>query len=74
MRSLYMFYHLLSQQRVTNKDKNNTCVFFIYILQSKKDWNDYCKSGNKPSDIPTNPREIYKNLPTNMNSKRIPKY
>ena len=24
-------------------------------LKNRKEWDDYCKSGNKPSDIPANP-------------------
>ena len=30
-------------------------------LKNKKEWTEYCKSGNKPEDIPTNPDQIYKN-------------
>jgi hypothetical protein len=29
-------------------------------LKSQKDWKDYCKSGNKPENIPTNPWIKYK--------------
>lgn len=28
-------------------------------LKSHKDWLDYYKSGRKPPDIPSNPRDIY---------------
>jgi hypothetical protein len=30
-------------------------------LDSRTGWNNFCKSGNKPPDIPTNPDKIYKN-------------
>ena len=30
-------------------------------LKSAKGWRDYCKSGNKPEDIPVNPNRNYKN-------------
>jgi hypothetical protein len=30
-------------------------------LKSLKEWNDYCKSGNKPDDISFNPQRTYKN-------------
>ena len=30
-------------------------------LKNNKEWKEYCKSGNKPDDIPTNPRYTYKN-------------
>ena len=30
-------------------------------LKNTTQWNAYCKSGNKPDDIPTNPQKIYKN-------------
>ncbi len=29
-------------------------------LKSQKDWNSYCKSGQKPADIPALPRDFYK--------------
>ena len=29
-------------------------------LKSTKEWEQYCKSGNKPDDIPTNPWNTYK--------------
>ena len=29
-------------------------------LKNAKEWNEYCKSGNKPDDIPSNPSSIYK--------------
>ena len=28
-------------------------------LKSQSEWSQYCKSGKKPADIPTNPRSIY---------------
>jgi hypothetical protein len=30
-------------------------------LQSGVEWQKYCKSGNKPADIPTDPRQVYAN-------------
>ena len=30
-------------------------------LKSRSEWEDYCKSGNKPNDIPTYPHETYIN-------------
>ena len=30
-------------------------------LRSVIEWNTYCKSGTRPKDIPSNPRDIYKN-------------
>ena len=29
-------------------------------LKSRKEWNEYCKSGNKPDDIPSSPEGTYK--------------
>jgi len=36
---------------------------FVHLLNIKntKDWLKYCKSGNKPDDIPAYPRQAYKN-------------
>jgi hypothetical protein len=30
-------------------------------LKNNKEWNEYCKSGNKPDDIPAGPPRTYKN-------------
>jgi superfamily II DNA or RNA helicase len=30
-------------------------------LENQKEWREYCKSGNKPDDIPSNPHGSYKN-------------
>jgi 3-mercaptopyruvate sulfurtransferase SseA len=30
-------------------------------LKTGKEWQEYCKSGDKPEDIPSNPQKIYKN-------------
>ena len=30
-------------------------------LKGQKDWKNYCKSGGKPDDIPSNPSQTYKN-------------
>ena len=34
---------------------------FVHVLKLKsvKEWQTYCKSGNRPSDIPSNPRSVY---------------
>ena len=29
-------------------------------LKNQKEWLEYCKSGNKPDDIPSNPWKTYK--------------
>ena len=29
-------------------------------FKGRTDWREYCKSGNKPDDIPTYPWEMYK--------------
>jgi hypothetical protein len=35
---------------------------FVHLLKLKnvKEWNQYCKSGNKPDNIPNNPQRTYK--------------
>ncbi|MFL6425502.1 MAG: hypothetical protein ACJ71R_18190 [Nitrososphaeraceae archaeon] len=30
-------------------------------LKSNDEWREYCKTGKKPSDIPTNPDKVYEN-------------
>jgi len=37
---------------------------FVHSLNLKngKEWNEYCHSGNKPSDIPISPSKAYKNM------------
>ena len=30
-------------------------------IKSRRDWNLYCKSGQKPDDIPSYPNQVYKN-------------
>lgn len=57
----------LGNNKVANQDK----VFITYLvakeyvkslkLNSQKDWKDYCKSGNKPENIPSNPSTQYEN-------------
>jgi len=39
----------------------NEAKKFIHSLRlkNKKDWEDYCKSGKKPVDIPSNPWQVY---------------
>jgi hypothetical protein len=32
----------------------------ILKLKSGEEWKEYCKSGQKPEDIPANPFQIYK--------------
>ena len=29
-------------------------------LKGSREWYEYCKSGNKPDDIPSNPQKVYK--------------
>ena len=38
------------------------CQEFVYSLKlnTVKEWNQYCKSSNKPEDIPNNPQRTYK--------------
>ena len=43
-------------------------------LKSKHEWEKYCKSGKKPTDIPSNPRHNYKeftNYPDWLGTKRV---
>jgi hypothetical protein len=30
-------------------------------LKNQKDWFEYCRSGKKPKNIPSNPQRTYKN-------------
>jgi hypothetical protein len=30
------------------------------MFKNQKEWRDYCKSGQKPEDIPSNPDKTYK--------------
>ena len=53
--------------RVSNKDKQ-FCTYkksrdFVRGLEFKgvREWEEYCKSGNKPDDIPSSPQSAYKN-------------
>lgn len=41
----------------------NDAKSFVHLLNFKgeKEWRHYCKSGEKPNDIPTTPNRIYKN-------------
>jgi hypothetical protein len=40
---------------------NESCIIVRELhFRIFKDWEEYCKSGNKPDDIPTNPEIIYK--------------
>jgi superfamily II DNA or RNA helicase len=39
---------------------NNARVYTLSLgLKSNREWRDYCKSGKRPDDIPTNPDKIY---------------
>lgn len=59
----------------SNKNYNSTylpfeeALDFVHSLKIKslKDWERYCKSGRKPSDIPASPDRIYKNEWTGWN-------
>ena len=41
--------------------KENDARKFVRSLgiKNQKEWRDYCNSGNKPDNIPTNPWEYY---------------
>jgi formylglycine-generating enzyme required for sulfatase activity len=52
-------------------------------LKDVMEWNEYCKSGNKPDDIPSDPENIYKNngwttmktwLNITINAKSLPPF
>jgi len=38
----------------------------IYIqqfnLKNKMEWNNFCKNGNRPTNIPSNPYDFYKGI------------
>ena len=40
--------------------KNSIKFVHRLKLKSRKEWHIYCKSGNKPNDIPNDPRYVYK--------------
>ena len=49
---------------------------FVHKLKLKKrdgpnGWKEYCKSGNKPDDIPSTPRSAYKKIKNFKLSKFI---
>ena len=45
------------------RDFESAREFVIALnLKGQKEWYEYCKSGNKPIDIPTNLVHIYKKL------------
>ena len=43
-------------------------------LKNTKEWKEFCKSGKKPSDIPSRPQEIYKKSVEKTNEERIQKF
>ena len=44
------------------RDFNNAKDYVINLkLKKQKDWREYCNSGKKPDDIPSNPQNTYKN-------------
>jgi hypothetical protein len=58
-----------NQKTVKSVVSNSTRSFnearkFIQSLNLKNvnEWVEYCKSGNKPKDIPSTPRKVYKNM------------
>ena len=70
----------------TKRIQNNQKVFLSFgnardfvqslNLKTQKEWSDYCKSGNKPNNIPVAPNLVYKNQGYNgiidwLGSKRI---
>jgi hypothetical protein len=56
----------------TNRISNSRKLFCSFLdarkythelkLGSKTDWGKFCASGKKPNDIPSTPREVYKNM------------
>lgn len=43
------------------KDFKEARAFVVGLgLKSRKEWLEYCKSGNKPKDIPAQPQQVYK--------------
>ncbi len=57
----------LGTGRIANRDRAfrpfQEARKFVHALelQTQRDWIEYCKSGNKPVDIPCNPADVYKN-------------
>jgi len=47
--------------RTFRKFENARAFVHKLKLRSREKCNDYCKSGQKPVDIPTNPHRTYKN-------------
>jgi superfamily II DNA or RNA helicase len=58
----------LGHGKITNSEKKfrkyEDAKKFIHSLKLKnyKEWKYYCKSGNKPIDIPSEPKDVYKDL------------
>ena len=43
------------------RDFEDARKFAILLnLKNQKEWISYCKSGDKPDDIPADPRNVYK--------------
>lgn len=57
----------LGHGKITNSEKRfriyDEAKYFIHDLKLKnyKEWKEYCKSGNKPIDIPSEPKDVYEN-------------
>ena len=51
---------IASQDKVYRSFKEAREFVGMLGLKNKNEWYDYCKSGNKPDDIPANPWQVYK--------------
>ena len=52
--------NIAAQQRVYRPFKKAMAFVHKLNLKSQREWSHYCKSGNKPNDIPANPYQTYK--------------
>lgn len=64
-------YNIYKEGYYTNKKMNKSDFLSleestIYMrkigIKSKKEWVEFCKNGNRPKNIPSNPYDFYKNL------------
>jgi hypothetical protein len=47
--------------RVYRSFDESKCFVHKLGLKNQDQWFEYCKTGNRPADIPVNPRDVYKN-------------
>jgi len=52
---------IASQNKIFIVFKKARKIIQSFELQNVSEWRAYCKSGNKPDDIPSNPDVVYKN-------------